>query len=296
MKHMENKNILWYSRCDGVIKGPFTGAIIRKNLIIGRLSMHHEVSHDQKNWQQLQFLTSLHPDVSGQVMEKTKINLDERNGYDRRDLDTSETKNPENLREGTERRLPENERTLHRRQLHTQLLKKIRDKHQQILLPFLVVFLSLIIIAVIAILSPQQQPKPLADCSSHATPHVNWSNCLKPNINLHGKDLTNARLANSHLAGANFTQALLNYADLSYVDLQRSILNGTQLNHANLMGANLKNANLNNANLSNANLSYADLTGANLIGSNLDNARFDHAIWTSGQRCAPQSIGKCIIR
>ena len=62
------------------------------------------------------------------------------------------------------------------------------------------------------------------------------------------------------------------------------------------MGTNLKNADLSYSNLSNANLSYANLTGANLMSSQMNNARFDHAIWTTGQQCAPQSIGECIIR
>ncbi len=294
---MEKKNTLWYSRRDGIIKGPFTRAIIRNDLILGRLAMHHEVSHAHEKWQKLQFLKSLHPNISGQALEKAKINLDERNGYDRRDLDDNKIQNHKHkhLRVGIERRTPENEITLHRRRVHTQLFKKLSDNHPQLLLPLIIIILSLIIIAVIAITSPQQQPTHLVDCSRPASPYVNWSNCSMPNINLHGKDLTYARLASSHLAGANFTQAKLNYADLSYVDLQRSILNNTQLNHANLVGANLKNANLKNANLSDSNLSHANLTGANLIGSNLDNARLDYTIWTTGQHCAPQSIGQCII-
>ena len=291
---MENTNTPWYTRKNGTIKGPFTNVVITNDLILGRLSIDDEVSHDQINWQALLNRTELHSKLHGAQLEKAKIHLDERNGFDRRDNQQTSTQHSQ-LRKG-ERRSIESDINIHRRQFHTNLMLKLRQQHRHLFWPLIVILLTLSLVTFFAIKSPQQIPTPLADCSTPALSHVNWSNCYKPNLILKNKDLSHAKLTNSHLIGSNFSQSNLNNADLTYANLQSSNLSGAQLQNSNLMGTNLKDANLSHTDLSNANLSYANLTGANLMSSKMDNARLDHAIWTTGQHCAPQSIGQCIIR
>ncbi len=291
---MENTNTLWYTRKNGTIKGPFTSVVITNDLILGRLSMDDDVSHDQLSWQSLFHSTELHSRLHGAELEKARIHLDERNGFDQRDNQEVSVQHAK-LRKG-DRRSTESDTNIYRRQFHTNLMLKLRQQHQHLFWPLIVILLILSLVVFFAIKSPQQIPTPLADCSSQALPHVNWSNCYKPNLIVKNKDLNHAKLTNSHLIASDFSQSNLSDVDLSYANLQSSNLSGAQLQNSNLMGANLKNANLSHTDLSNANLSYANLTGADLMSSKMDNVRFDHAIWTTGQRCAPQSIGQCIIR
>lgn len=291
---MEKTNTLWYTRKNGTVKGPFTSAAIANDLILDRLSMDDEVSHDEINWQVLLQHSELHCKLRGAELKKAKIYLDERNGFDQRDSQKSRPQYAK-IRKG-ERRSIESDINIQRRQFHTNLILKLRQQHHHLFWPLIAILLALALITFFAIKSPQEIPTPLADCHSPALSYVNWSNCHKPNLIMKNKDLSHAKLTNSHLIYSDFSQSNLSNADLTYANLQSSNLSNAQLQNSNLMGANLKNANLSYSNLSNANLSYANLTGVNLMSSQIDNVRFDHAIWTTGQRCAPQSIGKCIIR
>lgn len=291
---MENTNTLWYTRKNGTIKGPFTNVIITNDLILGRLSMDDEVSHDQISWHALFHRTELHSQLHGAELEKARIHLDERNGFDQRDNQKTSEQHAHIRKK--DRRLMESDINIHRRQFHTNLMLKLRQQPQHLFWPIVIILLTLSLIIFFAIKSPQQIPTPLADCSTPALPYLNWSNCYKPNLIMINKDMSYAKLTNSHLIAADFSQSNLSNADLTYANLQSSNLSDVQLQNSNLMGANLKNTDLSHSDLSNANLSYANLTGANLMSSKIDNTQFDHAIWITGQHCAPQSIGECIIR
>ena len=288
---MKKKNILWYSRQHGAIRGPFTGSVITNDIIIGRLSMSDEVSPDQKNWQIILTVPDLHPQTSNNDLEKAKRHLDERNGFDRRLQNAPDQVAKRRVKD---RRTDEDKFDIYRRQLRTKLMLKFRQQKPLLFWPLVATFSVLSIITVLALIFPKKLPISLADCLAPAAPEVNWSNCLKPRLNLQNKDLTNSQLRNSQLIGSNFMNTTFTGSDLAYADLRFTNLNYSQLQNTILLGSNLKNADLSYADLTNADLSYTDLTNANLGGSKLDNARFGNAIWIDGQLCAPQSIGQCI--
>ncbi|MBL1321115.1 MAG: pentapeptide repeat-containing protein [Methylophaga sp.] len=281
-------SILWYIREHrGTVTGPFSVSIINNQLSLQRLKTNDEVSTDQINWRPL----SRWPELQKTHSENTVKQLDERNGFDRRDKQQSYDSPTQ--RSDNERRTLESDEDIHRRQSRTQLMQKFRQRKQPFFWPtFILISLSLLVLF-IGVFYAESFPTSLSSCDKAAAPHINWENCLKPKINLENKDLSNAQLRNSQLSESNLMNTKLNSANLSYADLHASNLSYSQMKNTNLKGANLKNADLSYADLSNSDLSYADLSQANLGGSKLNNVRFDHAIWIDGQVCTEQSIGQC---
>lgn len=291
---MKHQSTLWYTRRHGrTIRGPFAESLITNHLLLGRLNADDEVSTDQINWQLVYSESQLQTNHNFLTEEQAKKYLNERDGFDRRYPLVMEDKPLVQRRQST-RRIDETDDEIQSRQLRSLIMQKFRQQKQPIFWPLVITFSILIMIFIVTIIFAKPLPSPLGNCDAPAMPNVNWTNCLKPQLNLHDKILSNAQLRNSQLVGSNLMNTKLTNADMAYTDLRFSNLSYSQLQNAQLLGANLRNADLSYTDLSNANLSYADLTNANLGGSKIDNARFDNAIWIDGQICAPQSIGQCI--
>ncbi|WP_438969976.1 pentapeptide repeat-containing protein [Methylophaga sp.] len=286
---MKPKHGQWYIREDGDVSGPFNGSVITNHLIVGRLSMQDEVSADKQHWVPLEEQTELHPFLSDE--EKAKRHMDERTGLDRRQQQTKPP--PEAKQRRGERREDEPDIELERRELRRTLMQKYSERHEHMFWPLLLTFSILMGMTLLAVFYPTAIPVPLPNCAAPAAPEVNWNNCLKPNSQLNGVDLTSAQLRNSDLTGVQLMNATLTGADIAYTDLRFANLSYSDLQKAILLGANLTQTDFSNADLSQADLSYADLSNANLANAKLEGVRFDHAIWINGQICAPDSIGEC---
>ncbi len=290
---MKHQTTLWYTRRHGhTVRGPFAESVIVNHLLLGRLNANDEVSTDQKNWQHIYNKSQLQSKHNFLTEEQAQKHLDERDGFDRRyPLEDQESPIPQ--RRHNTRRSDEDDREIQRRRIRSMIMQKFRHRKQPIFWPMLITFSVMTVIFILTIIYAKPLPLPLGNCDSSATPNVNWTNCIKPQLDLHNNDLNNAQLRNSQLVASNMMNTTLTNADMAYADLRFTNLSYSQLQNSLLIGANLKDADLSYADLSNADLSYADLTNANLGGSKLDNARFDNAIWIDGQICAPQSIGEC---
>jgi pentapeptide repeat protein/uncharacterized protein DUF4339 len=291
---MNNKITTWYTRENGTVLGPFSKAIIKNKILIGRLSDHDEVSSDQQSWQPLSTVSELSNRTNTAELERIQRNLDERDGFDRRHA--QKTVSDEILQKRTqERRSSEDDLDIEYRQLRTLLIKRYRQHKDQLFWPLVALFLIMSISLSLALLFPTKLPNPLPNCETPAGPKVNWNNCLKTKLDLHHQDFNGAQLRNSKLLGSNLWNSSFIAADLAYADLRFTNLSYSQLQDSILTGANLQKADLSYADLTNADLSFADLTAANLGGSKLDNAIFDSAIWPDGKTCASGSIGQCIV-
>jgi len=290
---MKKNPTLWYTRIDGIVSGPFTASVIRNNLLLGRLDPKKDkASTDQVNWHLIYTQASLNSDYSVDAAMKSKRNLDERNGFDRRHPISTEQTTPQNRT--ADRRKYEAEHDVERRQFRTLLMQKFRQRKEHIIWPLITVFLVLSTLIVLAISYAKPFPSSQMNCRLAPDTGVDWSNCLKPQMDLRNSILNNAHLRNSQLVGSNLMNSSLSGADMAYADLRFSNLSYSQMNNVLLLGANLKNADLSYTDLSHSDLSYADLSNANLGGSKLDNVRFDHAIWIDGQICLTNSVGKCL--
>jgi hypothetical protein len=291
---MKKKVTTWYTRENGEVLGPFSEAIIKNKVLIGRLSDIDEVSSDQQSWQLISTISNLSNRANSEDLERVQRNLDERDGFDRRQ--TQETVPDEILQKRKqERRSSENERDIKYRQLRTLLLKRYRQHKERLFWPLVALFIIMLVSLTLALLFPTKLPNPQSNCEAPAGPNINWNNCSKARLDLRHQNLSGAQLRNSKLLGSNFWNSSFKEADLAYADLRFTNLSYSQLQDSILIGANLQKADLSYANLTNADLSFADLTAANLGGSKLDNVIFDSAIWPDGSICLAGSVGQCIV-
>lgn len=290
---MKKKTTMWYTRQNGTVSGPFSTAVINNNILLDRLSDFDEVSSDQQTWQLILNIPELNTKFNNDEEERAKRNLDERDGFDRRQLHEPPSEEIMQQRR-QERRTLEDENDIEYRQLRTLLLKRYRQHKEQLYWPVVALFIVMLLSLILAVIFPTQLPMPQPNCEMPIGPNINWSNCSKLKQDFNNQDLSGAQLRNSKLIGSNFLNTSFIGTDLAYADLRFTDMSYSQLQNSSLLGANLQKADLSYANLANADLSYADLTSANLGASKLDNAIFDNAIWPDGTTCALGSIGQCI--
>lgn len=312
MSDPKNANQLWYTRRDGVVKGPFPGPLISSYILLGRLNEKDELSNDGERWGPIAKFPELMPDVMKNVqteedrqrLELARMRVDERLAEKRlieqrahaREVVAAEWDGPE--RRGDERRRPESESTVRHREHRRKLLEEMGGRtHPQH--PYIVP-LILVLIFVVLIYSFYQLWQQLStsevsepDCSAQPAPGVNWSYCLMQGRSLRRQNLSHAELTNINFQGADLQGADLSNANLDYADLSGANLGFVNLRGASLRGAILVNVNLSGAEATGADLAYANLQGANLSGTRLEGANLTKAYWTDGRTCAVGSLGQC---
>jgi len=99
------------------------------------------------------------------------------------------------------------------------------------------------------------------------------------NVDLSGKDLSNANLRYANLNGTDLSDANLSYVYLKGANLSNANLSDADLSDANLINANLRSVNLSGANFRGADLSDADLENSILYGVNLSDATLNWVNW-----------------
>ncbi len=314
MAEDKNSHRLWYTRRDGVVKGPFPEPLISSYILLGRLNERDELSPDGEHWGPLSRYPELFPEEMKNVrteedrmrLELARMRVDERLAEKRLEQERARARAAAEAewdgveRRGTDRRRPEPESTLrhraHRRQLLEEMGSKIHREPNPWLLPSILVLVLIGIVLVFWLLwqhySELQGDQP--DCSAPPAPGVNWSFCHMEGRDLSRADLRGARLSNIRLQGANLHGANLAGADLAYAELGRADLGFADLHGARLQGAVLTGANLAGANLAGADLAYANLQGALLTGATLEQTNLSKAYWVDGRLCASGSISRCL--
>ena len=123
---MNHKTHLWYTRRDGEVSGPFSTSVLRNKILLGRLTPNDEVSLDKSTWLPIAQHQELQPDSDHIQAKRTKLPQDERRGFDRRET-TSNHEEMSNRRQD-ERRSPELDEEIARRQLRTFLMQRYRQR------------------------------------------------------------------------------------------------------------------------------------------------------------------------
>ena len=293
----------WFTRQSAVISGPYTAGLIRRYVLLGRLSQDDEASSDKKEWCRIQDIPDLFPDVMRADLNDPTARerllaaqrwADERTVKERRAATQDEACGP--YQRGNERRSPEAPDLVDYRQTRNER-ESMRNSSMAIANPKYVALAVFTIIGALVIgryFSPLPAPDNPPDCAALAAPGINWSNCQFEGKALPSAQLQTANLRSANLTGANLEESNLNMTDLSFALFSLANLSNADLSKATLVGAGFRSANLQNANLSSADLSYADLSGANLDGANLQGAKLDKAIWIDNSVCAPGSVGQCL--
>lgn len=287
----------WYTRRDGVVRGPYPERHISRYILLGRIRDTDELRPGEGEWRAVSGYPQVIPEVmklpaTGENRRKlliARMRVDERRPGSRRDA------RPDGLSEALSGR-PERRRAgaqpLGSRKLEPAVPHARRGRGR----PYLCPLALMALIGLGFLLSgPAQQAESetTSDCSARPMPGVNWNNCNLAGLQSDRADLRGARVRNARLDAAQLRQARLAGADLQYASLKLSNLQAADLSGANLRGVALRGSDLRNAKLVEANLSYADLSGARLEGADLRGAILDHSIWVDQQACVAGSVGVC---
>ncbi|VAW98362.1 hypothetical protein MNBD_GAMMA23-70 [hydrothermal vent metagenome] len=286
---------VWYLRKNGKVTGPFPVGQISQLLIVGRLSVDDEVSHDKDEWLQIQSVPALIPDVldetdAGKQSERLAAArrwADERREERRED----NAKTPSRKTDG--RRQHESMHDIEYRHHRESIYKQFREQPKMAIAK-LFLFTSILL----AVLWGSFNYSPLnivdePDCSTQPAKGVNWRNCNKLALvairaDISESNLNSVILRDANLFASNFTQSRMDYSDLSGSNLSFAVFK-----QANLKGANFKKSDLQRADFTKANLSYADFRGASIVGVIFDGADLSQAIWIDGRECKQDSISQC---
>lgn len=289
----------WFTREQGIVKGPFPSGMIRRFVSLGRLTAGSEVSADGHAWHSLGEIARLTPkerrprqeNPAQAPGEPVRGWEDERNGERRKDSDAIAY---EGRRKG-DRRRPESADVVELRRLRQRNRVGARKKPSRLAISlWLAALLAPLLVAGIyqALTLPTDIPA-RHDCTVPPAAAVDWTGCNRKGAHLPDVELSHARMADADLEGALLRNARLGGADLSYANLRAVDLRGANLAGAVLIGADLRAANLTGAQLTQADFSFADLRGARIDGATLVGAKFDAAIWLDGVTCEPKSTGSC---
>lgn len=279
---------LWHIRRGSNVKGPFTAAVIKRQLLLGRIRAGDQVSRDGESWLDVALEPTFAAAPGGAPVPGCE---DERSGYERRSVaDAGES----GRRAGPDRRRAEPAEAIDRRRRRSRVFASLQPPPRSRAAPVLAALLALALLAAAGYsLRPPPQGR-ASDCGASAAPGVNWDGCRFDGAALEGADLRAATMRSTRMVGVRLPRASLQGVDLAYADLAGADLSYADLGAATLRGASLQAADLAYARLRQADLSYADLRGAVLGGADLQAARLDHAIWPDGRICAAGSNGACL--
>lgn len=301
MTEEQDKAERWFTRRDGVIRGPYPAGQISRYILLGRIRETDQLSLDQHSWKEVTACQELIPEVM--KLPPTEENIkrlmmarmreDERSPGDRRDGEPEPPQHIKERRRNAERRQIEPELLLRHRKLKQEIIQSVSKVPGEYKLPLIMAAIVLAGFVLGYLTRTPQQPVSVADCQAAATVGVNWDNCNFSAAQIEGAMLNNALIRNARLDGSLLSGSSLSNARLDYSSLTNSDLSNTDLSNAVLVGASLNGANLRNARLNKANLAYANLSGALIEGADLTNAVLDNAIWIDQSKCAPGSVGRC---
>jgi hypothetical protein len=301
MTEAKSKKVLWYTRREGVVRGPYPEKQVSRYILLGRIRDSDELRPDGGEWQQVCDCPDLIPDVlklppseaNRQKLLIARMREDERRPGDRRERAAYGAAQPQERRGRAERRRAEAPLLLRHRELKYEV-SHVRTGNAR-LYRYPLAFTALVLLGfLLGFMLKQEQPDLVPpDCAAQPRPGVNWNYCNLSGLRSEQADLLGARVRNARLDAAQLASARLAGADLEYSSLNLSNLQAADLSHANLRGVALRGSDLRNARLVEANLSYANLSGARLEGADLSGAILDHTIWTDQRACAAGSVGEC---
>ncbi len=295
------RRTLWYTRRDGVIRGPYPDRQISRYILLGRIRQRDEVRQEGGEWSSLE----QHPELVPEVMKlpPTEENLhqlfmarlreDERRPRDRRDRQGPPSPGVANRRSGRERRRSEGADSLRYRELRAALLRESQCHQGLYRYPLTLAALVVLGLALSYLAESLRASPPPPECSAGARPGVNWNGCDLAGQQYRRADLVGASLRNVRLDAADLSGASMQGVNLEYASLNGGRLRHVDLSHARLVGVAAHGADLRFAHFNHANLAYANLSDARLEGADLTGADLSHAIWIDHRPCLPGSVGVC---
>ena len=301
MSEKRHQRVLWYTRRNGVVRGPYPEKQIGRYILLGRIRRSDEVRCDSGEWAPLEEHPELVPEVMKlppteenlQKLMIARLHEDERRPRDRRDAQGPVPADVRERRSGVERRRPEPPDLVRHRTLKYQVAHAQRRNGELYRYPLS--FVAIILAGfVLSYLLRQMQPvAPPVDCHASARPGVNWDGCNLAGMDSRKANLVGAHIRNARLDAADLRGARLAGADLKYSSIVFGNLSDADLSHASLVGVAARGADLRNVRFTNADLSYANLSDTRLEGADLTGADLSNAIWIDRKPCLKGSVGAC---
>jgi len=301
MTTVKPRRILWYTRREGVVRGPYPEKQISRYILLGRIRDSDQLKPDDGEWAPVSSYPELIPEVmklppteeNYQKLLIARMREDERQPGDRRDRIPDPPAHIKERRNGADRRRAEADTLLRHRELRYQVSHATTASGKLYRYP-LMFGVAVVLGFLASYILEQAAPVPsLPDCGATPRPGVNWNNCNLTGLRAEQADLIGAKISNGKLDAALLVSAQLAGAVLEYTSLNLSNLRRADLSHANLTGVTLRGADLRDASFVQANLSYANLSGAQVEGADFSGAVLDRAIWVDMTPCAAGSVGVC---
>jgi hypothetical protein len=297
----KSRRVLWFTRREGVVRGPYPRKQLSRYVLLGRIRESDEVKPDDGEWRELSAYPDLVPEVmklpltaeNRQKLLMARLREDERQPGDRRERKPHSKQVMHEHRSGRERRRPEAAAVLRHRALRYQVLHARRGEVKPYRYPLGVAVLVMLGLLVSYTLKQLEVEVVAPDCAAEPQPGVNWGNCnliglVANRVDLVGADISNARLDSAQLAGARLNGVNLQYSSLNLSNLQQA-----DLSSARLVGVSLRGSDLRDSKLAMADLSYANLSEANIEGADFTGAVLNNTIWIDQKTCAAGSISVC---
>lgn len=297
----KHKRQLWYTRRDGVVRGPYPEGQINRYILLGRIGDHDQLRHEDGAWAELAAYPELIPEVMKlpptdenlQKLAMARMREDERRPRDRRDGEVDVPAEVRERRSGEERRRPEPQDMLRHRMLKYQVAHTQRNTRALYRYPAVLAGLVLVGFALSFVLRQTEPDLSPPDCSAAARPGVNWDHCNLAGLQAGAVNLVGAHLRNTRLDAADLRGASLTGANLEYASINLGNLRAADFSHARLVGATVRGSDLRNVRFNNADLSYANLSDARLEGADFSGANLSHVIWVDRKPCLAGSVGAC---
>ena len=301
MNETKHKRQFWYTRRDGVVRGPYPEKQISRYILLGRIGERDELRLEGGAWKTLEQCPHLIPDVMKlpptdenlQKLMVARLHEDERRPRDRRDAEASVPQDILDRRSGVDRRRPEKEDLNRFRELKYQVSHTRPGNGQLYRYPLAFAAILLAGFVLSMLLEKAEPDLPAPDCAAGPRPGVNWNNCNLSGLDSKRANLVGAQMRNARLDAADLSGAALAGADLEYSSINLSNFSGADLSHASLVGMTARGADLRNTRFNNANLAYANLSDARLEGADLSGADLSNAIWIDRKSCLAGSVGAC---
>ena len=301
MSEIRHKRILWYTRRDGVVRGPYPEKQIGRYVLLGRIRESDEVRPEEGDWVVLQQLPELIPEImklpptdeNRQKLLLARLREDERRPRDRRDDEDGVCADVRERRTGIERRRPETSETVRHRKLKYQVSHSGRSNAELYRYPLGLAALVVLGFLLSYLLGQAQPEEPPPNCAAAPRPGVNWNGCNLSGLASQSANLIGAQIRNARLDAVDLSSATLTGADLEYSSISFGNLRNADLSNARLVGVSARGADLRNVRFRDANLAYANLSDSRLDGADLSGANLSNAIWIDHEPCLAGSIGAC---
>ena len=214
--------LLWYTRREGVERGPYPEQQISRYVLLGRIRAGDELRPDGGNWQELSEYPELIPELmklpytpeNQQKLLMARMREDERQPGDRRERRPHLAADTQHQRRGRERRRSESDELVRHRELRYQVAHQVQ--HTAALYRYPLVASVLVVMGFLLSYSMERpEPEQLApDCAAGPRPGVNWDNCNQVGLVATKADLVGARISNARMDTA---QSRANHPGLTQI-------------------------------------------------------------------------------